>query len=117
MLYSVLADGVVLLHFLWILFLIFGGIWGRKMRGVRLVHVPALFFALLLEIFNWYCPLTYLEVWLRERGGAGGGYPGSFIPHYLERIVYIGIDRRVVVLLTLMVVGGNLLLYSGRKRT
>jgi hypothetical protein len=30
MLYKVLADGVVAAHFLWILFLIFGGIWGRR---------------------------------------------------------------------------------------
>ncbi len=29
MLYKLIADGVVLFHFLWILFLIFGGFWGR----------------------------------------------------------------------------------------
>jgi Protein of Unknown function (DUF2784) len=117
MLCDLLADGVVIFHFTWILFLMFGGIWGRKVLWVRLVHLPALGFALVLELFDWYCPLTYLEVWLRERGGAGGGYPGAFIPHYLERIVYIGIDRKVVILLTLLLVGVNCLLYFGRKRS
>ena len=68
MLYKLLADCVVLCHFLWILFLIFGGIWGRRRRWVRFVHVPALFFAFFIEISDWYCPLTHLEVWLRVTG-------------------------------------------------
>jgi hypothetical protein len=116
MIFNMLADAVVLLHFLWIVFLIFGAVWGRKVRWVRFVHIPALCFALLLEIFSWYCPLTYLEVWLRERGGAGEGYPGAFIPHYLERIVYIGIDRRIIIFLTLLMGAVNFWLYFGRKR-
>ena len=116
MLYKLLADGVVLFHFLWILFLIFGGFWGRKYRGVRLVHLPALFFAAWVELFDWYCPLTHLEVWLRRKQGAELGYAGSFISHYLERLIYLDVDRWVVVALTLLLCGMNGWLYLGRRR-
>jgi len=116
MLYTLLADGLVTVHFLWILFLIFGGIWGRRRRRVRLAHVPALAFACLVELLDWYCPLTRLEVWLRERQGGRGTYAGSFIPHYLERIVYADIDRRLVAALTVILCGFNCWLYFGAKR-
>ncbi len=116
MLYKALADGVVIFHFLWILFLIFGGFWGRKHRGVRLVHIPALLFAAWVEICDWYCPLTHLEVWLRRQHDPGLAYTGSFIVHYLEQLVYLDADRRVIVLLTLLLCGVNVWLYLGRKR-
>ena len=116
MLYKLLADGVVLCHFLWILFLIFGGFWGRQCRWVRLVHVPALVFAFFIELFDWYCPLTHLEVWLRGRHDPALSYSGSFIVHYLERLVYLDADRRVIVLLTLLLCGANGWLYFGRRR-
>lgn len=117
MLYKLLADGVVIFHFLWILFLIFGGIWGRRYRGVRLVHVPALVFAFLLELFSWYCPLTYLEVWLRRRHDPALSYAGSFIAHYLERLIYIEVERWLIFLLTLLICGVNGWLYLGRRRS
>ena len=116
MLYKALADVVVIFHFLWILFLIFGGFWGRRDRRVRLVHIPALVFAFFIESFDWYCPLTHLEVWLRGRHAPGLAYSGSCVGHYLERLIYPDIDRRVVVLLTLLLCGVNGWIYSGRKR-
>jgi hypothetical protein len=116
MIYRLLADGVVLFHFLWILFLIFGGFWGRRYRWVRLVHVPALFFAAWVELLDWYCPLTHLEVWLRRRQAPSLGYSGSFIAHYLERVIYLDVPRWVVVALTLLLCGVNGWLYFGRRR-
>lgn len=114
--YRLLADLVVLLHFLWILFILFGAFWGRRNRLVRAVHVAALAFALLLETFAWYCPLTYLEVWLRGRESPGAGYGGDFIVHYLERLVYLELPRPLLVAGTLLVVAGNAWLYLRRER-
>ncbi len=116
MLFKLLADGVVVLHFSWILFLIFGGFWGRRLRRVRLVHVPALIFAFFVELFDWYCPLTHLEVWLRGRHAPGLAYSGSFIVHYLERLIYLDVDRRIIVFLTLLLCIINGWFYFGRKR-
>jgi Protein of Unknown function (DUF2784) len=111
MLYGIAADSVVVIHFLWILFLIFGGFWGRKKMTVKLIHVPAIAFACLVEIYDWYCPLTHLEVWLRERQHAGYGYGGSFIAHYLEKLIYISLPRPVIIGLALLLAIGNALLY------
>jgi polyferredoxin len=33
------------------------------------------------------CPLTHLEMWLRERGH-GSTYSGNFIEHWLQRLLY-----------------------------
>jgi hypothetical protein len=115
MVYKVLADGVVAVHFLWILFLIFGGVWGIRYRLIKLVHIPALVFAFFIEIFDWYCPLTHLEVWLRGKHDRSLAYAGSFIIRHLERLVYLDVDRRFIVCLTIMLCGFNGWLYFGRK--
>ena len=114
MIYRTLADGVVIFHFIWILFLIFGGIWGRKYRAVRYIHIPAVIFAWIVETFDWYCPLTDLEVWLRLRQSPAGGYNGSFITHYLEKLIYMDLPRGVIVFLALFLVAMNCLLYLRR---
>lgn len=99
-----LADSVVLLHFLWIAFLIFGALAGYYLRWVKVLHLGALIFSLMLQYFGWICPLTYLEVWLRQRQTPESGYSGSFIQHYVEKIVYPDMPPRVVLLGTLCVV-------------
>jgi hypothetical protein len=117
MIYGLLADGVVGIHFLWIMFLIFGGIWGRKHRVIKSVHIAGLAFALIINIFGWYCPLTDLEVWLRQRQGTSQGYAGTFIGHYLEKLVYIQLPPRTVLILTILLVLFNGWLYlPGKKR-
>ncbi len=113
--YGILADCVVLFHFLWILFLIFGGFWGRNHRPVKYIHIPAVVFAWMVEVFDWYCPLTDLEVWLRQRQHPAAGYGGSFISHYLERLIYIDLPRWTIILLAFLLVAMNCLLYL-RKR-
>jgi hypothetical protein len=116
MIYGLLADGVVGLHFLWIIFLILGGIWGRKQLVVRIVHIAGLAFALLINIFGWYCPLTYLEVWLRERQIRPLGYPASFVGHYLEKLVYIQLPPGTILVFTILLVLFNGWLYVGGKK-
>ncbi len=109
--YQVLADIVVFAHLLWILFLIVGAYWGRKHRALMTVHGAGLAFAIVSQAFGWYCPLTYLEVWLRERQHASQSYPGSFIAHYAEKLVYIDVSPAVVFALTVALVGVNVWIY------
>jgi hypothetical protein len=116
MLYKILADIVVLIHFLWILFLFFGAFWGIKNKGVKIFHLSGLAFAFIIQIFDWNCPLTHLEVWLRSKHSPSLTYVGSFIIHYVEKIVYIEISRFVVLMFTILLCGLNAWLYL-RKRT
>jgi len=115
MLYKVLADIVVLIHFLWIVFLFFGAFWGIKNKVAKIFHLSGLAFAFIIQIFDWYCPLTHLEVWLRSKHSPFLTYAGSFIIHYVEKIVYIEISRFLVLVFTILLCGLNAWIYL-RKR-
>jgi len=116
MIYKILADSVVLIHFLWIIFLFFGALWGVKNRIVKIFHIVGLAFAFLIQIVDWYCPLTHLEVWLRSKHDSALAYTGSFVIHYVERIVYIEISRHWVLLLTLFLCSFNAWCYLKRDK-
>jgi len=117
MLYKILADIVILIHFLWVIFIVFGGFSGRRHKAVKVIHISGICFALLLQIFSWYCPFTYLEIWLRAMHDPAFTYAGSFIIHYLEEIVYIQINRGILFLLTLSVAALNIWLYLGKEKS
>jgi len=116
MLYKILADIVVFLHFLWILFLFLGALWGIKNKVVKIFHLSGLAFAFIIQIFDWYCPLTHLEIWLRSKHSSSLTYAGSFIIHYVEKIVYIDISRLIVFVFTILLCGFNAWLYLRKKR-
>jgi len=66
MIYKILADSVVLIHFLWIIFLFLGALWGVKNKIVKIFHIVGLVYAFTIQLFDWYCPLTHLEILLRS---------------------------------------------------
>jgi uncharacterized membrane protein len=72
--------------------------------------------AVLLQISGWYCPLTYIEIWLREKHDPSITYKGSFIIHYVEKLVYIDLNREMIVVLTLMLVSVSAYLYLKRGK-
>jgi hypothetical protein len=111
MIYGIFADAVIIVHLFWILFLIAGVYWGSRYRLVMLIHGAGLLFALISQLFGWYCPLTLLEVWLREKHNAAQAYPGSFIAHYAEKLVYIDISPAVIFILTIALVGATVWIY------
>jgi hypothetical protein len=109
--YGVLADLVVVTHFLFILFMAIGGLLTLRWRWFPWIHLPAAFWGVLLELGGWYCPLTPLEMWLRRAGGADG-YEGSFVEHYLLPVIYPSeLTREIQIVLALVLVGINMLAY------
>lgn len=107
-----LADLVLSLHFLFVLFVVLGGLLALRWRWVVWVHLPAAVWGTLIELGGWICPLTPLEKSLRERAGEGG-YEGGFIEHYLLPILYPGaLTREIQLGLGAAVVGVNLLIYA-----
>jgi hypothetical protein len=115
MFYRAAGDLVVLLHFFWILFLIFGAFPGRKYLPVKILHIAGLSFAFIMQIFGWYCPLTDLEIWLKNRYEPSVTYKGSFIIHYVEKIVYIELPPWIIFLLTVILIAISVLIYHRGK--
>ena len=82
-----LADGVVLLHAAFVVFVVVGGFLALRWRWLIWVHVPAAIWGVLIEYAGWICPLTPLENALRARAGESA-YAGGFIEHYVLRVLY-----------------------------
>ena len=93
MAWKVLNDLVIVVHFLWIIFIIFGFLLALWCPKIIVVHVMGLVFTLVLNIGGWYCPLTHLENVLQEHLSSGSPYLGSFISNYLERIIYLEVSE------------------------
>lgn len=111
MIYQLLADLIVLVHFLFILFVLLGGLLVLYRRWVLWLHLPAATWGFSIELFGWYCPLTPLENWLRGLAEAEV-YAGGFIAHYLLPIIYpAGLNRDWQLILALLVVMFNMLIY------
>src|SRR5262245_4632210 len=89
MIYRWLADGVVLLHALFVVFVVVGGFLTIRWPRIAWVHLPAAAWGAMIEFGGWVCPLTPLENSLRERAG-DAGYSGGFVEHYVLRALYPG---------------------------
>ncbi len=87
MLYRLLADAIIIIHLIFILFVILGGLLALRNKRWSIVHLPAVIWAAAIEFKGWICPLTPLENWFREKGG-NAIYQGDFIEHYLLPIIY-----------------------------
>jgi hypothetical protein len=115
MVYKLLADLAVLIHFFWILFLIFGAIWGRRHTLVKVFHLAGLAFAFVLHLFSLTCPLTYVEIYFRSLAGHGAAYSGAFIIHYVDRLIYLAVPPLFLLALTIALCVFNVLVYMRRR--
>lgn len=110
--YGILADLLVLLHFIWILFLLVGVVFALMGSRLAWVHLGGLVFSFFLNLFGWYCPLTYLENYLYSMKEAHTAYTSSFLAHYLEKIVYPDLPEKSIRLGEILFVVVNLMVYG-----
>jgi hypothetical protein len=107
-----LADLVLVLHFLFVLFVIFGGLLVLRWPKVAYVHLPVAAYGALIELVGWVCPLTPLEKRLRESAGFES-YEGGFVEHYILPVLYpSGLTRGVQLVLGALVIGVNVVIYG-----
>lgn len=111
-LYGVLADVVVGLHFLFVLFVVLGGLLVLRWPQLAYLHIPAAIWGAAIELGGWICPLTPLEHSLRRQAG-GAAYSGGFIEHYILPVLYpTGLTRNFQLVLGFMVIALNLAVYA-----
>ena len=112
MFHRALADLLVVAHFCFIAFVLFGGLLALRRRWLAALHLPAAAWGVFIEVSGGACPLTPLENQLRRQSGAAG-YSGGFIEHYLLPVIYpSGLTREIQLALALLVVLVNLAVYG-----
>lgn len=95
--YQIMADGMLLLHVLFVVFIVVGQLsivvggcwrwsWVRNW-WFRVLHLGAIAIVVAQSWIGLICPLTSLEMRLREQAGQEQ-YEGSFIQFWLERLLY-----------------------------
>ena len=110
--YSIAADLVVILHLLFIIFVLLGGILVARWNWVALPHLVAATWGALLEYLGWICPLTPLEQSLRHTAGEAG-YSSGFVEHYILPIIYPDyLTRDIQIGMGTVVIVFNLIVYS-----
>jgi hypothetical protein len=89
--YRIAADGVIVLHFLWIAFVILGFplFCYLNLRGWRIFHLLSLIAMIIMQLTYTICPLTHLEAYLKSKGVSGDVYPGQFMIETMEKLIYV----------------------------
>ena len=106
------ADLVLVGHFLFAAFAVFGGVLVAMNARWAWLHVPAVLWSSLVNLMGWTCPLTPVEKSLRA-GAGEAGYDGGFIQHYVGRAVYPrGMPRQMEHIAGISVLAGNLVVYA-----
>lgn len=95
--WAALADFVLVIHAMFVVFVVAGqllilaGLWRRwawvRNRAFRFMHLTAIGIVVAQAWLGVLCPLTILENALRRRAGEEG-YAGSFIQHWLHRLIF-----------------------------
>ena len=112
MVYLLLADAVVVVHLLFIVFVLLGALLILRWRRWVWLHVPAVAWGMSVEFMHLYCPLTPFENSLRAKAGAAG-YEGDFVGHYLIPLIYpTGLTPEIQIVLGAIVLAVNLVVYS-----
>lgn len=111
MIYGVLADLLLFVHFTFMKFVAVGGLTVLRWRWMRWIHLPAAVLGAGLAFAGWLWPFEGAERWLREQG-ALHGYTFNLVDRFLPAVFHpAALPRRVELLIGVVVVIVNLLIY------
>lgn len=115
------ASVTVVVHFLFIVFILcgfvfnlYGILFNRKLLDcfyLRTLHLAGIIFVFSLEAEGKYCPLTLLENHFYIKSGSSPAYAGSFIIHYLEKLIYPDVNPMLIIIPTGALTAATLLLF------
>ena len=109
--YGLLADAVVVIHFLFIIYGLLGGLLYFWRAWLLLLHIPAAVWIVIVEVNHWICPLTPLENRFRHMAGETG-YQSDFIQQYIMPIIYPpGLTPEIQFMLGLGALAFNAIIY------
>ena len=110
--YEFFANLTLIVHLIFILFIIFGGLIFFIFPKIIYMHLPALLWGIYIELTNSVCPLTYLENWFLYKGELTT-YSNDFINNYLFQIIYPkGLNAEIQIYLGISLIVINILIYG-----
>ena len=105
------ADAVLVGHFAFVLFAVFGGLLVLASAKWMWLHIPAVLWSSVVNLAGWTCPLTPVEQTFRRR--VGEAYEGGFVQHYVGSLVYPkGMPRQMELIAGGSILGWNALVYA-----
>ena len=106
------ADIILIIHFLFILFVIFGALLLFVEKKIVFIHIPAIIWGSYIELTHSICPLTYLENWLLQKANLTT-YSEGFIQYYLVPIVYpTNLTKDIQIYLGIGLIVINIVIYA-----
>ena len=110
--YELAADIILIIHFLFILFVIFGALLFFVAKKIVFIHIPAIIWGSYIELTHSICPLTYLENWLLQKANLTT-YSEGFIQYYLVPIVYpTNLTKDIQIYLGIGLIVINIVIYA-----
>ena len=108
-----LAAGIILIiHFLFILFVLFGALLFFVAKKMVFIHIPAIIWGSYIELTHSICPLTYLENWFLHKANLTT-YSEGFIQNYLVPIVYpVSLTKDLQIFLGIGLIVINIVIYA-----
>ena len=103
-----LATLTLISHFLFIVFVIFGGLLFFIKPWTLYFHIPAFLYGVYIEFTQSVCPLTYLENYFLTKANLAT-YSTTFIQNYLYAIIYpINLTKQIQISLgiALLIING-----------
>ena len=110
--YEVAANLTLIVHFAFILFVVFGALLFFVATKIIFIHFPALIWGSYIELTNSICPLTYLENWFLHKANLTT-YSEGFIQNYLVSIVYpVSLTKDLQIYLGIALIVINIVFYA-----
>ena len=106
------ADIILIIHFLFILFVIFGALLFFVAKKIVFIHIPAIIWGSYIDLTHSICPLTYLENWFLHKANLTT-YSEGFIQNYLVPIVYpMNLTKDLQIFLGIGLIVINIVIYA-----
>ena len=110
--YKLAADLTLIVHFAFILFVVFGALLFFITTKIIFIHIPAFIWGSYIELTHSICPLTYLENWFLQKANLTT-YSEGFIQNYLVPIVYpLNLTKGLQIYLGIALIVINMIIYG-----
>jgi len=110
--YELAAELTIIVHFLFIVFVVIGSLLCLIKTKLLIVHLFSVAWGVYIELSSQICPLTYLENWFLKKAGLIG-YNEGFVSKYIFKLVYpSGLNEQIQILLAIALILVNIFLYS-----